>query len=94
MIGMHLRLLILKSAFLSDNEVIIFNVPEDATGNLTVKVNDKTYTVPVSGGKGELVLPDMGAGNYTVEATYNGDTKYESSTNSTKFEVAKDKLNR
>ena len=82
-----------KDIAVGDNEVIVFNVPEDATGNLTVKVNNQTYTVPVSGGKGELILPDLGAGNYTVEATYNGDDKYEPNTNSTKFEVAKDKLN-
>ena len=75
-----------------DNEVIIFNVPEDATGNITVKVNNKTYTVAVSGGKGNLTVPKLPAGNYTVEATYNGDGKYKSSENSAKFEVTKLKL--
>ncbi|WP_296878470.1 Ig-like domain repeat protein [uncultured Methanobrevibacter sp.] len=75
-----------------ENEVIIFNVPVDATGNVTVTIKGKSYTVPVSGGKGLLVVPDLGAGNYTVEAKYNGDAKYKSSTNSTKLEVAKDKL--
>ena len=52
----------------------------------------KHHTVPVSGGKGVLVVPDLGAGNYTVKATYNGDDKYESSTNSTEMEVAKEIL--
>ena len=75
-----------------DNEVIIFNVPEDATGNITVTVNGKTYTVAVSGGKGNLTVPKLPAGPYTVEATYNGDGKYKSRDNSTKFEVAKVKL--
>ena len=72
-----------------DNEVIIFNVPEDATGNITVKVAGKTYTVAVSGGKGNLTVPNLHRGDYTVEATYNGDDKYKPIDNKTSFKVAK-----
>ena len=75
-----------------DKAVVEVTVPTDATGNVTVTIGNKTYTVPVSGGKGVLVVPDLGAGNYTVKATYNGDDKYESSTNSTEMEVAKEIL--
>ena len=72
-----------------ENEQIIFTVPEDATGNLTVVVNGKTYTVAVSGGIGNLTISGLSADNYTIDVTYNGDGKYEPSTNSTKFEVTK-----
>ena len=72
-----------------DNEVIKFTVPEDATGNITVVVAGETYSVPVSGGNAILIIPDLPANNYTVIATYNGDDKYDSNTNSTRFEVAK-----
>ena len=75
-----------------DSEVITFTVPDDATGNLTVVVNDKTYTVPVDNGVGTLTIPGLSANNYTINVTYNGDDKYESSTNSAKFEVTKAKV--
>ncbi|MEE1129584.1 MAG: Ig-like domain-containing protein [Methanobrevibacter sp.] len=75
-----------------DKAVVEVTVPSDATGNVTIKIGDKEYTVPVSGGKGVLVVPDLGAGNYTVEATYNGDDKYDSSSNSTELEVVKEKV--
>ena len=65
-----------------DKAVIEVTVPSDATGNVTVTIGDKSYTVPVSGGKGVLV----------VEAKYNGDDKYASSNNSTGLEVAKVKV--
>ena len=75
-----------------DKAVIEVTVPTDATGNVTVTIGNKTYTVPVSGGKGVLVVPGLEAGNYPVEAKYNGDDKYESSTNSTALEVSKVKV--
>ena len=76
-----------------DKAVIEVTVPVDATGNVTVTIGDKSYNVNVSGGKGVLVVPDLGAGNYTVGVKYNGDAKYKSNINSTKLEVTKDKLN-
>ena len=76
-----------------DKAVIEVTVPVDATGNVTVTIGDKSYNVNVSGGKGVLVVPDLGAGNYTVGVKYNGDAKYKSSINSTKLEVTKDKFN-
>jgi uncharacterized protein (DUF2141 family) len=72
-----------------DAEEIIFEVPEDATGNITVVINNKTYTVPVSGGIGSLNITGLDAGNYTVNATYNGDGKYSPSESSATFNVDK-----
>ena len=59
---------------------------------MTVTIGDKSYNVNVSGGKGVLVVPDIGAGDYTVVAKYNGDDKYASSENSTTLSVAKVKV--
>ena len=72
-----------------DKAIITVKVPKDATGNVTVTVDGKDYTVPVADGKGTLVIPGLKAQNYTVDAVYNGDDKYESSNNSTEFEVSK-----
>jgi hypothetical protein len=55
-------------------------VPDDATGNVTVKVGDKTVTVPVHGGENTIVVSGVGNGNYDVITTYSGDGKYDSKT--------------
>nr|WP_295160685.1 Ig-like domain-containing protein [uncultured Methanobrevibacter sp.] len=72
-----------------ESETITFTVPEDAIGNITVVVNNETHTVPVSGGTGTLTIPKLPAGNYTINATYNGDGKYKPVTSSAEFEVSK-----
>ncbi len=89
-----------------ENEVIVFTVPSDATGNITVIINGVDYTidvddvltisepeyvVAVSGGIGKLTIQGLPKGNYTVTVRYNGDDKYLPSTNTTKFNVAKAK---
>ena len=75
---------------MGENEIITFTVPEDATGNITVVIDGKeTYSVPVSGGTGTLTVPNLAAGSHTIDVKYNGDGKYASSENSTKFKVAK-----
>ena len=72
-----------------DKAVIEITVPGDATGNVTIKVGNDTYTVNVADGTGVLVVPGLKVGNYTVDVTYNGDGKYETSTNDTEFAVNK-----
>ena len=72
-----------------DKVVIEVSVPDDATGNVTVSVDGTDYTVDVAGGKGTLVLSDLGVGEHEVTVTYNGDGKYNPSTDSTTFEVTK-----
>ena len=59
-----------------ENEVIRFTLPGDATGNITVTVDKVIHTVAVSGGAGILVISNLHQGIYTVNATYNGDNKY------------------
>ncbi len=73
---------------ISDNEVINFSLANDASGNITVIVNDETYIVAVSGGKGTLTVPKLNQGVYSVNASYNGDGKYlPSLNNSESFKV-------
>lgn len=70
--------------------VVVVNVPKDAKGDITIKVDGKTYTEPVNKGKAEFVISNLGEGNYTIEATYPGDDKYSS--NSTKANVKVSKV--
>jgi hypothetical protein len=52
------------------------DLPEDATGTLTVTIGDKNYTAEVKDGKATVVINDMPAGSYDVAITYSGDDKY------------------
>ena len=70
---------------INDTEDIRFTLPDDASGNITVFVNDEMYTVAVSGGKGILTISKLHKGEYHVNATYNGDGKYLSSQNNTQM---------
>ena len=64
-------------------------VPKDATGNITVKVNNTVVVVGIVNGIAQAIIPYLKVGNYTVDVTYNGDGKYLSSTNATKLTVNK-----
>jgi hypothetical protein len=70
---------------INDTEEIIFTLPDDASGNITVFVNEKTYLVAVSGGKGILAVSKLHKGEYPIDATYNGDGKYLASHNDTEI---------
>jgi hypothetical protein len=66
-------------AKVSDVEPIItgstftITLPEDATGNLTVEVNGKTYSQKLVNGKASITLPE---GTYEAVITYSGDENY------------------
>jgi hypothetical protein len=60
----------------SGNDVTI-SLPSDATGNVTVEANGKTYTKTLVNGKATFTLPE---GNYKAVITYSGDNVYEAFT--------------
>ena len=72
-----------------DVAIINMTVPKDATGNITVRVNNTVVVVGIVNGTAQAVVPYLKVGNYTVDVTYNGDDKYLSSTNATKLTVNK-----
>ena len=75
-------------------EIAVLNitVTDGATGNVTVKVGDETYTVGLVSGKAQLLVPNLKVGEYDITATYNGDTKYVSDVATAKLNVGKAKL--
>ena len=73
----------------NENPVIIVELPEDATGEVTVTVGNDTYTVPVEDGMAVVVLDELPVGNYTAEVAYSGDDKYESVSDTANFTVDK-----
>ena len=62
------------------------NLANDATGTVTVKVNDKAYTKDLVNGKASFSLPD---GSYDAIITYSGDSKYAGFVKTVKFTVKK-----
>ena len=55
---------------------LIISLPDDATGNVMIEVNGKTYTQPVIDGKAVFDLSDLNPGSYEVKIYYSGDEKY------------------
>ena len=57
--------------------VVDVNLPSDATGNVSVLVDGKEVSsAPVTNGSAKLTVPELDAGNHTVEVKYSGDIKY------------------
>ncbi|WP_407377737.1 Ig-like domain-containing protein [Methanobrevibacter sp.] len=57
-------------------EVTLSNV--NATGNVTLTINGKSYDFPVVNGVAKIVVPDLDSGKYPYTITYSGDGKYPS----------------
>ena len=72
-------------AFVGGPTTVIVTVP-DATGTVTIKVNNKEYEVNLTDGVAVKEIYDYGD-NLTVFATFNGDLKYFPISGSTTFEV-------
>jgi hypothetical protein len=66
----------IKNTTVIENGTIIIDFPEDATGNVTVKIGNKTIVVPVNNGTAIIPIDDLPEGNYTANITYSGDDKY------------------
>ena len=73
-----------------DNSTVNVVLPEDATGNVTVKVDGEVIdTVSVTDGTADVIIPSLSAGNHTVEIAYLGDDKYNSASKTATITVNK-----
>ncbi|WP_407376460.1 Ig-like domain repeat protein [Methanobrevibacter sp.] len=63
--------------------------PEDATGNVTITVDGKTYTKPLENGSAVFEVPNLKAGQHKVDVSYSGDDKYLPNEVNKTFEVSK-----
>ena len=61
----------------------------NATGNITIKVDNKTYEVKIENGIATKEIANLNTGNYTLNVTYNGDNNYNPTVASSNFTVAK-----
>ena len=63
----------------TETAVITVSVPAGVGGNITIRLNDtaKTnMTANIVDGKAVFEIPDLAAGNYTFNVTYNGNDDY------------------
>ncbi|MBQ2654221.1 MAG: Ig-like domain repeat protein [Methanobrevibacter sp.] len=63
-------------AKVGDAAVITVRLNPQATGNVTINVGNKTYEVAINKGTAKLSIPDLKAGEYPVDVTYEGDENY------------------
>ena len=72
-----------------ENATIIVNLDGDATGNVTITLDNQNYTVAINEGQTIKVIGGLKAGTYDVFVKYIGDNNYNSAQNTTKFTVLK-----
>ena len=72
-----------------ENATIIVNLDSDATGNVTITLDNQNYTVAINEGQTIKVICGLKAGTYDVFVKYIGDNNYNSAQNTTKFTVLK-----
>ena len=69
-----------------EDAVIVVSDLKDATGNVTVVVNGKTYTAPINDGKATITVSGL-TENATALISYLGDDKYNNFTDSVNIVV-------
>ena len=78
-----------------EEETITVSVNDDATGDVTISIVSKdgttvyNETVPIDKASATVTVPNLNAGNYTVQVDYSGDNNYKPNSAEGKFEVAK-----
>ncbi|WP_405297567.1 Ig-like domain repeat protein, partial [Methanobrevibacter sp.] len=65
----------IEGSWYSIGQSIVINLPSDATGNVTVTVNNKDIVEDVIGGTA-IITPELTPGTYPVSIAYSGDGKY------------------
>ena len=71
------------------NGTVVVVVPNNATGNVTVKVGDHTYVANVTNGTAVIQLDNETPGTHDIEVVYSGDDKYSNATVSSSVTVPK-----
>ena len=70
-----------------ENATINVTGLEDATGNVTVTINNKNYTAAITNGKATIIVSNLTAGNFIANVTYAGDDNYNPSSTTVNITV-------
>ena len=60
-----------------DEKTLTVEVPENATGNITLLIGDETIVAPIKDGVATFDLSDVPAGDYNASIMYEGDRLYD-----------------
>ena len=60
-----------------DEKTLTVEVPENATGNITLLIGDETIVAPIEDGVATFDLSDVPAGDYNASIMYEGDRLYD-----------------
>ncbi|WP_292753010.1 Ig-like domain-containing protein [Methanobrevibacter sp.] len=63
-----------------NKEPLLFNLPIDAKGTVTIEINSKTYNSTILKGAVEFDISELGSGTYGYVISYGGDNNYGSFT--------------
>jgi hypothetical protein len=58
--------------------VVKVKLSKDATGNVTIEIDDEIYNEPVEDGVATFIIPDLEVGKYPIKVHYIGDENYYS----------------
>ena len=87
--------ILVNNVILGQSAIVNFTLSSSDNANinasLDVLINKKPYNVNIKNGKGSLTVSKLPVGNYTVSASYNGNSNYKKSSASVKFTV-KDRI--
>ncbi|WP_298517607.1 Ig-like domain repeat protein [uncultured Methanobrevibacter sp.] len=76
-----------------EDEKITVTLPKDVTGNVTINVDGKNYTVAIKDGKAVISIPNLCAGHKTAKVYYSGSRNYNPNMETVSFTVNKIKPN-
>ncbi|RAP51890.1 MAG: hypothetical protein BZ137_09540, partial [Methanosphaera sp. rholeuAM130] len=68
-------------------EKITVKLPSDATGNVTVTLENKNYTAKVKDGQAVISIPNLTVGDKNAKVYYTGDTNHSPATGTASFKV-------
>jgi hypothetical protein len=78
-----------NSPVAGENATIEVQLPKDAKGNVTVEYDGVNYTESVENGVATISIPDLPAGDTTLDVKYSGDDIYSGKTIQTDVHVKK-----
>ena len=58
-----------------EDVILTITTLSDATGNVTLKINDKIETLTLNNSKATYTIKNIKRGDYFISAVYNGDDK-------------------
>ena len=80
--------------YYGDDAVIVIVSPDNQTGFVNIIINNQTYSVKITDGKGKLNVSGLVVGSYDINGEYTEDDIFLASSNSTSFNVLKANLTR